>query len=199
MRASTSGLAAAILSAAILAACGGGNNGPSSSTPLSVTPSVAAPGTALPQSLRHPTSGDYASRHVGKNGVVETVLYSFGGPPDGLLPIGNLHNVNGTLYGTTEYGGAPSGYAYGTVYKITTSGKETVLYRFGGGSGDGQTPYTGVIKVASKLYGTTEAGVQKAGERFLVSPRLVRRRCSTISMSTHRPATVRPLTAISLT
>ena len=129
MRASTSGLAAAILSAAILAACSGGNNRLSSSTALSVTPSVAAPDTALPQSLRHPASGDYTSRHVGKNGVVETVLYSFGGPPDGLLPIGNLHNVNGTLYGTTEYGGAPSAYAYGTVYKITTSGPETVLYR----------------------------------------------------------------------
>jgi uncharacterized repeat protein (TIGR03803 family) len=159
MRISTANIISTCLSAALLAACGA-NNGVSPSTPMSVAPQI-------PASLA--ASGD-ASRRVGKNGVIETVLYSFGGPPDGLLPIGNLHNVNGTLYGTTEYGGAPSGYAYGTVYKITTSGKETVLYRFGGGSGDGQTPYAGVIKVASKLYGTTEAGGAKGwGTIFSVS------------------------------
>jgi uncharacterized repeat protein (TIGR03803 family) len=86
------------------------------------------------------------------------VLYSFS-PDDGILPIADLYNVNGALYGTTEYGGAASGYAYGTVYKVTTSGTESVLYRFDDVSeNDGATPYAGVIEVGSKLYGTTESG-----------------------------------------
>src|ERR1700729_3650418 len=128
------------LSVAILTACGG-SSGVSPSTPMSVGPSLTAPGTGLPQSLRsQPAPNPNTSRHVRRNGVTETVLYSFS-PDDGILPIADLYNVKGTLYGTTEYGGATSGYAYGTVYKVTTSGAETVLYRFDDVSGDdGATP-----------------------------------------------------------
>ncbi len=86
----------------------------------------------------------------------ETLLYSFGGGSgDGAYPYGDLVNVNGTLYGTTESGGANLD---GTVFAITTSGKETVLYSFGTGSGDGEDPYAGLINVNGTLYGTTEYG-----------------------------------------
>jgi uncharacterized repeat protein (TIGR03803 family) len=95
----------------------------------------------------------------------ETVLYSFkGGTSDGGGPLAGLSNVNGTLYGTTEWGGTggctgPSGDSgCGTVFKITTSGKETVLHSFGAGSGDGALPQAGLINVNGTLYGTTTAG-----------------------------------------
>jgi len=86
----------------------------------------------------------------------ETVLHDFrGGSGDGWEPFAGLLNVNGTLYGTTEFGGANDG---GTVFSITTAGKETVLYSFGTGSGDGTFPYAGLINVNGTLYGTTEYG-----------------------------------------
>ncbi len=47
----------------------------------------------------------------------ETVIHSFGGDPaDGALPRAGLINVKGTLYGTTEVGGAGG---YGTVFSLT--------------------------------------------------------------------------------
>jgi uncharacterized repeat protein (TIGR03803 family) len=72
----------------------------------------------------------------------ETVLYAFNGPPlDGAEPYGNLiMDANGNLYGTTAYGGNTSacgpgidggGYGCGTVFMVTPSGQERVLYAFG--------------------------------------------------------------------
>ncbi|MFY9718278.1 MAG: choice-of-anchor tandem repeat GloVer-containing protein [Candidatus Cybelea sp.] len=103
----------------------------------------------------------------------ETVLHSFGGSGDGVFPYGGLLDVNGTLYGTTSNGGSVScGVRYrnvhgcGTVFKITTSGKESVLHSFGG-SGDGKYPYAGLINVNGTLYGTTTAGgARNAGTVF---------------------------------
>lgn len=86
----------------------------------------------------------------------ETVLHSFEGPPDdGEFPVAGLINVNGTLYGTTEWGGSCG---CGTVFSITTSGGETVLHSFAGGSEDGDHPYAGLIHVNGTLYGTTRFG-----------------------------------------
>ena len=65
-----------------------------------------------------------------------------------------LIDVNGTLYGTTNFGGA---YGPGTVFSISASGKEKVLHSFAGGS-DGAGPYGGLIDVNGTLYGTTEFG-----------------------------------------
>jgi uncharacterized repeat protein (TIGR03803 family) len=62
-----------------------------------------------------------------------------------------LIDVDGTLYGTTVSGGLEGG---GTVFKITTSGTESVVYSFGGGS-DGAYPYGGLVHFAGALYGTT--------------------------------------------
>jgi uncharacterized repeat protein (TIGR03803 family) len=93
----------------------------------------------------------------------ETVLHSFaGGKRDGYIPVARLLNVNGTLYGTTLRGGAhceeSSEHGCGTVFSITTSGKERVLYSFGATDTDGALPRAGLINVNGTLYGTTELG-----------------------------------------
>jgi len=85
----------------------------------------------------------------------ETVLYSFRGGTDGAQPRARLTNVRRTLYGTTFLGGSTSG--FGTVFKITTSGKETVLYRFAA-KPDASGPDASLINVGGTLYGTTVAG-----------------------------------------
>src|SRR5580692_3555580 len=84
---------------------------------------------------------------------VEKVLHSFTGPPaDGIGPAAGLVNVKGTLYGTTSSGGA---YDDGTLYSITPSGAETVIYSFAGGG----SPTNGaLLNVNGKLYGTAGGG-----------------------------------------
>lgn len=88
---------------------------------------------------------------------MEKVLHSFGGRKDGLRPLASLINVNGTLYGTTEYGGASKRCRCGTIFSITPGGKERVLHSFGG-TPDGAAPYGSLIEVNRALYGTTAAG-----------------------------------------
>jgi uncharacterized repeat protein (TIGR03803 family) len=88
----------------------------------------------------------------------ERVLYRFAGNADGAKPQGGLIDVDGTLYGTTS-GGGGSDNCYlgcGTVFKITTAGKESVLHSFSYYS-DGEIP-SGLINVAGSLFGTTYAG-----------------------------------------
>jgi uncharacterized repeat protein (TIGR03803 family) len=83
-------------------------------------------------------------------------LYSFTGGADGAYPqAGVIPDSAGNLYGTTTSGGA---WGWGAVYKLDTTGQETVLYSFTGGV-DGSSPYAGVIRDASSnLYGTTTSG-----------------------------------------
>jgi uncharacterized repeat protein (TIGR03803 family) len=89
----------------------------------------------------------------------ERILHDFAGGADGANPAGALAKVNGTIYGTTEGGGdwSKCPYGCGTVYSMTTSGVETVLYRFKYGQ-DGRGPYGGLIVVGGTLYGTTAIG-----------------------------------------
>ncbi len=83
------------------------------------------------------------------------MLYSFSRfANDGEQPETGLIDVNGTPYGTTTAGGA---YGYGTVFKLSTAGQETVLYNFKGGA-DGEYPQASLISVNGALYGTTSAG-----------------------------------------
>jgi len=86
----------------------------------------------------------------------ETVLYSFTGGVDGLNPFAGLVlDAAGNLYGTTKYGGTSGA---GTVFKVDTTGKETVLHNFLGGA-DGQYPSAGlVLDAAGNLYSTTVGG-----------------------------------------
>jgi uncharacterized repeat protein (TIGR03803 family) len=98
-----------------------------------------------------------------KKSGAETVLHSFpSGSADGTQPLAGLLNVGGTLYGTASEGGANcdgSG-GCGMVFKITTSGTETVFYSFKGdkSSNDGYYPVAGLVNVNGTLYGTTLAG-----------------------------------------
>jgi uncharacterized repeat protein (TIGR03803 family) len=90
----------------------------------------------------------------------ETVLYSFTGSADGGGPTaGLIFDSAGNLYGTGSYGGPSGG---GVVFKLDTSGHETVLYSFTGGA-DGGVPYASVIRdSAGNLYGTTINGGSSA-------------------------------------
>jgi len=86
----------------------------------------------------------------------ETVLHSFaGGTDDGSLPFGNLiRDAAGNLYGTTVSGGAGG---VGIIFKLDTTGKETVLHAFAGE--DGANPSSGLVRdAAGNLYGTTQFG-----------------------------------------
>ena len=94
-----------------------------------------------------------------------TVLYSFKGGSDGANPyVGVIRDAAGNLYGTTANGGASG---LGTVFKLTKTGKEKVLYSFAGGS-DGCYPYGGLLRdAAGNLYGTTEVcGASGVGTVF---------------------------------
>jgi uncharacterized repeat protein (TIGR03803 family) len=101
----------------------------------------------------------------------EAVLHNFSGIPDGANPQARLIDVNGTLYGTTENGGATSK-SEGAVYSISTTGAEKVLYGFTG-RGHGNYPVAGVIDVNGTLYGTTLYGGRAefgAGTVYALSP-----------------------------
>jgi uncharacterized repeat protein (TIGR03803 family) len=106
----------------------------------------------------------------------ESVLYSFVGPisgPDGAFPYSDLvFDMSGNLYGTTQLGGA---YGAGTIFEITPSAKETVLWSFGAtGSLDGIEPVAGLVFDASgNLYGATPAGgsvLPASGTVFELTP-----------------------------
>jgi len=84
------------------------------------------------------------------------VLHAFASGSDGDQPIaGLLIDSSGNLYGTTQDGGEPAG--YGTVFKITPDGTETVLHSFCQPPRclDGALPSGGLIEDGTgNLYGT---------------------------------------------
>lgn len=106
----------------------------------------------------------------------ESVLHAFTGPPsDGWGPGGLLTaDKAGNLYGVTNSGGSSTAcqYGCGTVFKIDTSGNETVLHSFSGGA-DGASPgaQTLVLDKKGNLYGTAIRGGKSGyGTVFKVSP-----------------------------
>jgi uncharacterized repeat protein (TIGR03803 family) len=99
----------------------------------------------------------------------ETVLYSFAGGSDGEHPYaGVIQGNDGNFYGTTYQGGTSG---YGTVFKITPSGTEAVLYTFAGGS-DGANPEAGLIQGSDgNFYGNTfQGGASGFGTVFKIGP-----------------------------
>lgn len=92
----------------------------------------------------------------------ETVLYRFTGKDDGSSPrAGVIGDAEGNLYGTAVQGGdlsCGSGDGCGVVFKLSKTGKETVLHAFEG-TGDGEFPEAGLIRDSKgNLYGTTSYG-----------------------------------------
>jgi uncharacterized repeat protein (TIGR03803 family) len=92
----------------------------------------------------------------------ESLLYAFKGGNDGAYPGSALiADAQGNLYGATEEGGGSGcsqNLGCGTIFKVTPDGKETVLYRFAGGS-DGAAPAAALVADAQgNFYGTTAEG-----------------------------------------
>jgi uncharacterized repeat protein (TIGR03803 family) len=88
-----------------------------------------------------------------------TVLYRFTGKVDGKNPVaGVIRDAAGNLFGTT-YRGGTFYFGSGTVFKLDSTGKETVLHTFiPNGLLDGADPYASVVPNGEDFYGTTSAG-----------------------------------------
>lgn len=99
----------------------------------------------------------------------ETVLYNFTGLADGANPSARvIRDAAGNLYGTAQYGGT---FNFGVVFKVDTTGTETVLYNFAGGVVDGCNPAQGLIMdKAGNLYGTAGCGATLHGVVFEITP-----------------------------
>src|ERR1035438_4036954 len=117
------------------------------------------------------TTGECSTGYLPGCGVVfkldgtgnETVLYAFTGLADGAFPYaGVIRDGAGRLFGTASGGGITTGTCgtggCGVVYKLDTTGNETVLHSFSGVP-DGAFPEGGVVAdSAGNLYGTTYNG-----------------------------------------
>ena len=108
------------------------------------------------------------------SGWVFSPLYSFTGREDGGAPIARVvFGPDGSLYGTTEFGGRNCGSGCGTVFNLKPPPAAcrtalcawtlTVLYRFSGFS-DGANPGYGdlIFAQAGNIYGTTYFGGNNA-------------------------------------
>jgi uncharacterized repeat protein (TIGR03803 family) len=98
------------------------------------------------------------------------VLHNFaGGTSDGCLPYGTpARDGKGNLYGTTQACGANS--YYGTVWKVSSSGTETILHSFNYNTPDGAYPAEGVaLDKKGNLYGLDEGGTDSAGVLYELS------------------------------
>jgi len=92
--------------------------------------------------------------------ALNDVVYNFGSPPDAEFPsAGLLAGKKGEYYGISFGGSAGDG----TVYEITTAGKEKVLHNFQG-TPDGAYPAsTLIMDKDGALYGTTSVGGDGGG------------------------------------
>ena len=108
------------------------------------------------------------------SGWVFSPLHSFTGREDGGAPIARVvFGPDGSLYGTTEFGGRNCGSGCGTVFNLKPPAAAcrsalcawtlTVLYRFGGSS-DGANPGYGdlIFDQPGNIYGTTYFGGNNA-------------------------------------
>ena len=114
----------------------------------------------------------------------EKVVYSFCSQEncaDGAGPRASLLNVNGTLYGTTLFGGAESQYCTygssdycGTVFSLDPkTGAEKTLYSFCSRDSctDGANPSASLLDVNGTLYDTTvQGGGYQEGTVFSIDP-----------------------------
>ena len=104
----------------------------------------------------------------------ERVLHTFAKKAtDGQIPSGGLLDIAGNLYGVTVYGGTTNStctFGCGVVYRASTSGKYSVVYRFTGGA-DGWLPSGSLVNdAAGNLYGATSLGGNGVGVIFKITP-----------------------------
>jgi uncharacterized repeat protein (TIGR03803 family) len=96
-------------------------------------------------------------------------LHVFTGKPDGSEPWAALTNVKGTLYGTTTLGGdsqsiyCNAGSGCGTIFKVSTSGEETVVHSFDNKTDGAYPGQDSLVYAKGALYGVTPGG----GANFL--------------------------------
>ncbi len=110
------------------------------------------------------------------NGKNERIVHRFTGGSDGANPLDTLLEINGSLYGTTSYGGKATPlcvHGCGTVFRIDPNGKETILYRFEYAlkSSDAAFPVAGLLFSKGLFYGTSLGGGSAAlGTVFVLDP-----------------------------
>jgi uncharacterized repeat protein (TIGR03803 family) len=112
-----------------------------------------------------------AGTTIGSRAQTLTTLMSFDGT-DGAVPYAGLvQGLDGNLYGTTSDGGT---FGYGTVFKISPTGKLSAIYSFCKESycTDGQYPQAGLVQGSDgTLYGTTPyGGPGGSGNIFGITP-----------------------------
>ncbi len=93
---------------------------------------------------------------ISKGGTF-SVVYGFGGSPDGAYPAFTtlLMDKTGNFWGATEEGGL---YNNGAVYELSKGGKMKVLYSFKGGTTDGCDVFGNpIMDKAGNLYGTANS------------------------------------------
>jgi uncharacterized repeat protein (TIGR03803 family) len=112
-------------------------------------------GSGCPQSLKAGCGVLFKLTPPAKGGAswTEKVLHHFA-KKTGTYPYGSLLYLNGSLYGTTQSGGADG---YGTAYESTLKGKLTVINNFTGASG-GYNPAGLAADSSGNLYGFTLSG-----------------------------------------
>jgi len=110
----------------------------------------------------------------------EATIYVFAGAPDGAIPVsGVIPDADGSIYGTTEYGGrgACKDYAKfspppgcGVLYKLTPSGggwTETVIYNFFRGQGSAKILSSGLtLDKSGRFFGTSSYGGDGYGASY---------------------------------
>ena len=98
---------------------------------------------------------------------VLTTLHSFDGTDGYNIVAGIIQGTDGSLYGTTQLGGAYSG---GTIFKITKGGVFATLHSFN--NSDGSNVYAGLTQATDgNIYGATYyGGTNNEGTIFRITP-----------------------------
>jgi uncharacterized repeat protein (TIGR03803 family) len=101
----------------------------------------------------------------------ESVVYSFKGPPsDSAYAASGLFQAsNGNFYGTSDFGGPEN---KGTVFEVSPSGIETVLYSFGSVANDPAGDYSSLVESDDgNFYGVSDVGgMSSKGAVFKITP-----------------------------
>jgi uncharacterized repeat protein (TIGR03803 family) len=145
--------------------------------------SVAVPGSGPGGTLIQANDGNFyfttAAGGTTNNGTIfritpqggGSVLYSFGSTnTDGVGPGPLLQGSDGNLYGATAFGGTDPHGGVGTVFEVSLSGEETVLYSFGTNGTESYHPWSLLEGIDGHLYGTTQfGGAYNGGAVFMLS------------------------------